>query len=213
MAQEPENIYPEFARMQNRTVKEVQLRQTSHLFWLYGLSGSGKSTLANALERALTAEGYVVKLLDGDNVRTGLNRDLGFSDADRTENIRRIAEVAKLFLDAGIIVIASFITPLRALRESVVTINGAENTHLIYAECDFETCAKRDVKGLYAKAATGKVQHFTGKDSAFEAPSDSDSDWRVRTDKQGVMASIAELLQEIRPLLKHPSGTARNPLP
>jgi adenylylsulfate kinase len=213
MPQEPENIYPEFARMQNRAVKQTQLRQTVRLFWLYGLSGSGKSTLANALERALTAEGYVVKLLDGDNVRSGLNRDLGFSDADRSENIRRIAEVSKLFLDAGIIVIASFITPLRSLRESVVAINGAEDTRLIYAECDFETCAKRDVKGLYAKAAAGGVKQFTGKDSAFEAPAEDSSDWRVRTDKQGVMTSVAELLKQIRPLLKHSAGAARNPLP
>jgi adenylylsulfate kinase len=213
MSEEHENIYPEFARMQNRAVKQTQLRQTARLFWLYGLSGSGKSTLANALERALTAEGYVVKLLDGDNVRSGLNRDLGFSDSDRTENIRRIAEVSKLFLDAGIIVIASFITPLRSLRESVVAINGAEDTRLIYAECDFETCARRDVKGLYAKAVAGDVKQFTGKDSAFEAPEKDSSDWRVRTDQQSVMTSIAELLKHIRPLLKHASGAARNPLP
>ncbi len=213
MTQEADNIYPEFARMQNRAVKQTQLRQTARLFWLYGLSGSGKSTLANALERALTAEGYVIKLLDGDNVRSGINRDLGFSDADRTENIRRIAEVSKLFLDAGIIVIASFITPLRSLRESVVAINGADDTRLIYTECDFETCAKRDVKGLYAKAAAGGLKQFTGKDSAFETPADDSSDWRVRTDKRGVLASVAELLEKIRPLLKHPIGTPRNPLP
>lgn len=213
MAQESENIYPEFARMQNRATKEAQLRQTARLFWLYGLSGSGKSTLANALERALTAEGYVVKLLDGDNVRTGLNRDLGFSDADRSENIRRIAEVAKLFLDAGVVVIASFITPLRSLRKSVVAINGTENTRLIYTECDFATCAQRDVKGLYAKAATGGVQNFTGKDSAFEEPAADSDDWRIRTNEQGVMTSVADLLQRIRPLLKHPIGTPRNPLP
>jgi adenylylsulfate kinase len=212
MSNKPEHIHPEFARMQNAALKALQLHQHPRLFWLYGLSGSGKSTLANSLERALTAEGYVVKLLDGDNVRTGINCDLGFSEADRRENIRRIAEVAKLFLEAGVIVIASFITPVRSLRESVINICGAENTRIIYVECDFATCAQRDVKGLYAKAAAGQISHFTGKDAEFEAPPDSSAEWRVRTDQQSVMESAAELLQQIRPLLKHPAGEPRNTL-
>ena len=128
----PKNIYPEFERMLGREIKEAQLKQRGHVFWLYGLSGSGKSTLAFALERELTKKGYIIKLLDGDNIRSRLNSDLGFSDADRNENIRRIAEVARLFIEAGIVVFASFITPTRGLRAAASEIIGEGNITLIY---------------------------------------------------------------------------------
>ena len=118
---------------------------------MYGLSGSGKSTLANALERTLVDAGFQTKILDGDNIRSGLNSDLGFSDADRKENIRRIAEVARLFLDSGMVVFTSFITPLRSLRSDAASIVGASDMTPIYVKASFETCANRDVKGLYAK--------------------------------------------------------------
>jgi adenylylsulfate kinase len=120
----PENIHTEFHRMLTRDSKEAQLKQHGHVFWFYGLSGSGKSTLANALERKLAEQGYVTKILDGDNVRSRLNSDLGFSDEDRQENIRRISEVARLFLDAGIVVFTSFITPKRELRSAAREIVG-----------------------------------------------------------------------------------------
>ena len=197
----PENIHTEFNRMQSRADKEAQLRQRAHLFWFYGLSGSGKSTLAVELERTLSAEGYVVKLLDGDNIRSGLNTDLGFSDADRAENIRRIAEVAKLFLDTGIIVLASFMTPTRALRSLAREKAGAADTTPVYVECSFEACAERDVKGLYKKAADGKVAHFTGKDSTFEPPADAAADWRINTQKLSVAEAVEALLSRIRPLI------------
>ncbi len=198
----PENIHTEFHRMLGRDAKEAQLKQRGHVFWFYGLSGSGKSTLANALERKLAEQGFVTKILDGDNIRSGLNADLGFSDEDRQENIRRIAEVARLFLDSGIVVITSFITPKRELREKAREIVGAEDCTPVYIEASFETCAERDVKGLYAKAASGGVQNFTGKDSSFEAPEAGADDWIITTDNQNEEASLNQLLERVLPLIK-----------
>lgn len=200
-----ENIHPEFGRMLGRDAKEAQFKQRGHVFWLYGLSGSGKSTLANALERELTKKGYIIKLLDGDNIRSRLNSDLGFSDADRSENIRRIAEVARLFLEAGIIVFTSFISPKRGLRAAAIEIIGEGNITPIYVEASFETCAQRDIKGLYAKAAAGEVQNFTGKDSSFEAPEIADRDWTVKTDNQSEDESLRELLEKVSPIISLPN--------
>jgi len=188
--------------MLGREVKEVQLRQRGHVFWFYGLSGSGKSTLANAVERRLAELGVHTKILDGDNIRSRLNSDLGFSDTDRQENIRRIAEVARLFLDSGMVVFTSFITPKRDLRAAAAEIVGAADFTPVYIEASFETCAERDVKGLYAKAAAGGVQHFTGKDSSFEAPIEADTDWVVSTDSKSEEACIEELLERILPLIQ-----------
>ena len=170
MSDLPENIHPVFDAVLGRDEKERALRQRARVIWLYGLSGSGKSTLATALERALHARGFTTHVLDGDNVRSGLNGDLGFSDADRAENIRRAAETAKLFLDAGLILIASFITPTNALRTLARDIIGAEDFIEVYVRCSFETCEKRDVKGLYAKSKSGALPQFTGRDAAFEEP-------------------------------------------
>ncbi|TVP79181.1 MAG: adenylyl-sulfate kinase [Puniceicoccaceae bacterium] len=198
----PENIHTEFHRMLGREAKEAQLKQRGHVFWFYGLSGSGKSTLANALERKLAEQGVVTKILDGDNIRSRLNRDLGFSDEDRLENIRRIAEVARLFLDAGIVVLTSFITPKRELRALAGEIVGAGDITPVYIEASFETCAERDVKGLYAKAAAGGVQNFTGKDSSFEPPEGSDPDWTIPTDHQSEAASLQQLLEQVLPIIQ-----------
>jgi adenylylsulfate kinase len=198
----PENIHTEFHRMLGRDAKEAQLRQRGHVFWFYGLSGSGKSTLANAVERKLTERGVCTKILDGDNIRSGLNSDLGFSDEDRQENIRRISEVARLFLDAGMVVFTSFITPKRELRAAASEIVGADDLTPVYVQASFETCAQRDVKGLYAKAAAGGVKHFTGKDSSFEEPLATDPDWVISTDDQTEEASINELLERILPLIE-----------
>lgn len=196
------NIHTEFHRMLGRDAKESQLNQRGHVFWMYGLSGSGKSTLANALERTLVDAGFQTKILDGDNIRSGLNSDLGFSDADRKENIRRIAEVARLFLDSGMIVFTSFITPLRSLRSDATSIVGASDMTPIYVKASFETCANRDVKGLYAMAAKGGVKHFTGKDSSFEEPSKNDPDWIISTDEQSEAESIDTLYQRILPIIR-----------
>ncbi len=166
----PKNIHPEFARHLDKAKKEALLKQSGKVVWLYGLSGSGKSTLANALEKRLHAEGFHSVVLDADNIRTGLNRDLGFSDEDRRENIRRVAETARLFLDAGVIVITAFITPSRELRKMARQIIGESDFFEIFVKCSYETCAQRDVKGLYAKARAGEVEKFTGRDSTFEEP-------------------------------------------
>ncbi len=193
--------------MLGRPEKERQLRQKGHVFWFYGLSGSGKSTLANAVERKLSELGYVTKILDGDNIRSRLNSDLGFSDDDRQENIRRISEVARLFLDAGIVVFTSFITPKLQLRKAAIEIVGEEDLTPVFVKASFETCAGRDVKGLYAKAAAGGVKHFTGKDSSFEEPSANEKDWIVSTDENSEEESVEELLKKILPHIQKTSNS------
>jgi len=164
------DLYPIHGQMITRAEREARLRQRAKVVWLFGLSGSGKSTLVTGLERRLFADGFMTTHLDGDNVRTGLNKGLGFSDADREENIRRVAEVSRLFLDAGIICLNSFITPRESLRALARGIIGADNLLEVYVECSFETCRKRDVKGLYKKVDAGRVANFTGKEQAFEPP-------------------------------------------
>jgi adenylylsulfate kinase len=164
------NIHPETRRFLDRAAKENLLRQKGIVVWLYGLSGSGKSTIANEVERVLHGDGRMTVILDGDNLRTGLNSNLGFTDDDRTENVRRVAETAKLLAGQGIIVFVSVITPLRRHRAAAREIVGAADFHEIYVKADFDTCAERDPKGLYAKAKEGKIGQFTGKDSGFEEP-------------------------------------------
>lgn len=165
-----ENIYPIFDKMQSRKDKEALLRQRGIMLWLTGLSGSGKSTVAIALERELHKRGLLCRILDGDNIRSGINNNLGFSEEDRTENIRRIAEIGKLFVDTGIITIAAFISPSNELRQMAARIIGQEDFLEIYISTPLEECEKRDVKGLYAKARRGEVKNFTGISAPFEAP-------------------------------------------
>jgi adenylylsulfate kinase len=167
------NIHPEFSRQLGKDSKEALLGQRGIVLWLCGLSGSGKSTLANALERSLHTEGKYVIILDGDNLRSGLNADLGFSDEDRNENIRRTAEVAKILSSNGAIVILSLITPQEEFRAKAREIIG-ESYQEIYIKADFETCKQRDVKGLYAKQAKGEIKNFTGAGSNFVAPESPD---------------------------------------
>jgi len=167
------NIHPETRRFLGRAEKEALLRQRGVVLWLYGLSGSGKSTIANEVERVLHGDGRMTVILDGDNLRTGLNANLGFSDEDRTENVRRVAETAKLLAAQGIIVFVSVITPLRRHRAAAREIIGPD-FHEIHVRADFDTCAGRDPKGLYAKAREGKIGQFTGRDSGFEEPEAAD---------------------------------------
>ncbi len=154
------------------------------VLWLFGLSGSGKSTLAQQLDEVLTAEGHMVKRLDGDALRAGINSDLGFSDEDRLENIRRAAEIAKLFSESGIITICSFITPANKLRETARHIIGPDLFCDIFLDCLIETCVSRDPKGLYKKALNGEIKNFTGIGAGFERP--EQSFLTVCTDQQGV---------------------------
>ena len=198
----PQNIHPTFGQLLGREAKETLLNQRGLVVWLYGLSGSGKSTLATAVERRLHEEGVFTQVLDGDNIRTGLNNNLGFSDEDRSENIRRIAEVAKLFASAGVVTITSFICPRNELRTLAREIVGQADFLEVYVECSFETCEQRDVKGLYAKAKAGQVQNFTGRDSSFEAPEPRGAaDLILNTDNQAEGESLDQLYHAVRPRL------------
>lgn len=164
------NIHPIFDRMQSRSDKERQLGQRGATIWFTGLSGSGKSTIAIALEERLSREDILCRILDGDNIRTGINRGLGFSEEDRRENIRRIAEVCKLFTDTGIVTLAAFVSPTNELRELAREIIGDEDFIEVYVSTPLEECERRDVKGLYAKARRGEIRDFTGITSPFEVP-------------------------------------------
>lgn len=164
------NIYPIFDKMLSRKDKEALLGQRAVMVWFTGLSGSGKSTIAIALERELHQRGMLCRILDGDNIRSGINNNLGFTEADRVENIRRIAEVSRLFIDTGIITLAAFISPNSAIREMAADIIGRDDFLEIYVNTPIEACERRDVKGLYAKARKGEIKNFTGISAPFEAP-------------------------------------------
>ena len=165
-----ENIHPIFDRMESRAGKELQLGHRGAVVWFTGLSGSGKSTLAIALERALSARGILCRILDGDNVRCGINAGLGFSEADRRENIRRVAEVCRLFVDTGVVVLACFVSPTRELRQMAAGIVGPGDFLEVYVSTPLAECERRDVKGLYAKARRGEIRDFTGISAPFEEP-------------------------------------------
>ena len=183
--------------------KSDRLKNNGHqakVIWLVGLSGSGKSTLAGNIETVLHQKGYKTYLLDGDNVRLGLNNDLGFSSKDRTENIRRIAEVARLFNEAGIIVLSAFISPLAADRAQAQRLIGSENFIEIFIDCPLHVCEKRDVKGLYAKARKGLIPNFTGIDAPFENP--KQPNLTISTEAEAPAASLKKLLDFIEPKLK-----------
>ncbi len=192
-------IYPFKPKIDN-AAREKLLRQKPRLLWFTGLSGSGKSTLAVQLEFELWELGYKTYLLDGDNVRAGLSKDLDFSDAGRIENIRRIGEVAKLFLDAGIIVLSAFISPFRSEREIVRDLVGKENFLEIYVDTPLETCEERDVKGLYKKARQGQIANFTGINSPYETP--ENPFLSIPTHLMTMENSIATLKSNILPLIE-----------
>lgn len=168
--EETKHIYPIFDRMLSRRDKEALLGQRGVMVWFTGLSGSGKSTVAIAVERELHRRGLLCRILDGDNIRSGINNNLGFSEADRVENIRRIAEVGKLFVDTGIITLAAFISPTNSLREMAERIIGPEDFKEVYVSTPLAVCEQRDVKGLYAKARRGEIKDFTGVSAPFEVP-------------------------------------------
>ena len=164
------NIHPVFDKMLSRSEREQHLGQRGKVLWFTGLSGSGKSTVAIQLERELFARGYFAQVLDGDNIRSGLNHDLGFSEAARRENIRRIAEVSKLFCEAGIITICAFVSPTEELRKLAQDIISADDFLEIYVSTPLEICEQRDVKGLYKKAREGALPEFTGISAPYEIP-------------------------------------------
>ncbi|CAA9265339.1 MAG: Adenylylsulfate kinase [uncultured Adhaeribacter sp.] len=192
-----ENIHPIFDQTLTRTDKETLLQQRAVVIWMAGLSGSGKSTLAKGLEYILHQQGHLTQLLDGDNLRSGINNNLGFSEADRLENIRRSAEMAKLFLNAGLVTICSLISPTEEIRNMAKNIIGTENYYEVYINAPFEVCAQRDVKGLYKKALNGEIKNFTGLDAPFEAPVKPDLE--IRTDQESYEDSLQKLLDAILP--------------
>ncbi len=189
------NIHPEFHRFLNRHDKETLLGQRGLVIWMCGLSGSGKSTIANAAERVLHQQGRFTTILDGDNLRTGLNSDLGFTDQDRLENIRRFSEVAKIFVSQGIITFVSAITPRGELRDLARGLIGADLFE-VYVKASYEACEKRDVKGLYAKAARGEIKNFTGRDNSFEPP--QNPDLILDTETTTIEDAAFELLEAVR---------------
>lgn len=165
-----ENIYPIYDRMMTRQDKESLLGQRGIMIWFTGLSGSGKSTVAMGVERELHAQGILCRILDGDNVRAGINNNLGFSAEDRIENIRRIAEIGKLFVQTGVVTLACFVSPTNDIRQMAREIVGKEDFLEVYISTPIEECERRDVKGLYARARKGEVKNFTGISAPFEAP-------------------------------------------
>lgn len=175
------------------------MNQRPRLIWFTGLSGSGKSTLAVQLEAALHARGFKTYLLDGDNIRSGLNKDLAFTDDARVENIRRISEVCKLFLDAGVVLLSAFISPFQADRDQVKRIVGADNYVEVFVDAPLEVCEQRDVKGLYKKARAGEVKNFTGISSPYERPDDPDI--VIHTDQITVEEAIDALVKAVLPAI------------
>ena len=193
------NIHPIFDQLVSREEKESFLNQDSKLIWLTGLSGSGKSTIAKGLEKALFKRGFYVQVLDGDNIRTGICNNLGFTVEDRSENIRRISEVAKLFIEAGVVTICSFVSPTQQIRKIAQQIIG-DNDHVgVFIDAPIEICEKRDVKGLYKKARAREIKNFTGIDSPFERP--DDPNLIIETAEQTIEESVEQVLQFVLPLI------------
>jgi adenylylsulfate kinase len=199
MSQEKLHIIPHSHAI-SRADRIAQQEHPSLVIWFIGLSGSGKSTLASELERRLFEMGKRTYILDGDNVRSGLNKDLDFSDASRKENIRRIGEVANLMLDAGIITLTAFISPFEEERQMVKKLVGADNYMEVFVNCPIEECEKRDVKGLYAKARRGEISNFTGITSPFEEPQAPDV--KVPTHQLSVEEGVDLVLELLKKRLK-----------
>ena len=190
-----DNIFPIYDKMMTRAEKESLLHQRGMMIWFTGLSGSGKSTIALGVERELHERGLLCRILDGDNIRTGINAGLGFSADDRRENIRRIAEVGKLFVETGIITLAAFVSPTNEYRQMAREIIGADDFFEVYVSTPIEECERRDVKGLYARARRGEVKNFTGISAPFEVPEHPALD--IDTSRQPLETSVRQVLELI----------------
>ena len=191
------HIYPVFDRIIGRNTKENRLNQRAKVIWLTGLSGSGKTTLALKLEKELFSMDYFTQILDGDNIRTGINSNLGFTDNDRFENIRRLAEISKLIMNCGIITICASISPSEKIRKMAYDIIGRKDVIEVFVSTPLEVCENRDVKGLYAKARAGNIPFFTGIHAPFEAPVSTDI--TINTAFRTPDESLEELLIQILP--------------
>lgn len=193
------NIHPIYDQLLDRKERSHRLGQTSKVIWLTGLSGSGKSTIAQYLEKKLFQLGFFAQVLDGDNIRDGINKNLGFSEEEREENIRRIAEIAKLYLHSGIITINSFISPTLKIRQLAKNIIGENDFLEIYINAPMEVCESRDVKGLYEKARKGLIKGFTGIDSPYEPPQNPSLE--IRTDQRDIEESIEVITEFLLPII------------
>ena len=189
------NIYPIYDQMMSREDKEQLLNQRGMMVWFTGLSGSGKSTVAMSVERELHKRGILCRILDGDNIRSGINNNLGFSQEDRMENIRRIAEVGKLFVQTGIVTLACFVSPTEDIREMARQIVGEQDFKEVYVSTPIEECERRDVKGLYARARKGEVKNFTGISAPFEEP--QNPTLSIDTSKLSLEESTMKVLEMI----------------
>lgn len=179
-----------------RDTRNRKNNHNSFVLWFTGLSGSGKSTIANKVEEALFQQGVQTYTLDGDNIRLGINKGLGFSAEDRSENLRRIAEVAKLFVDAGTITLAAFVSPTRADRQQVKNTIGADDFVEVFIDTPLEECERRDVKGLYKKARAGEIKNFTGIDAPYEPPLKPDI--HIRTVEETIEQAVAKIITHIK---------------
>ena len=201
MTQSEKNIHPSFEHFVSRQNKEWLLQQRARVIWLTGLSGSGKTSIAKGVERVLHEMGHHTAILDGDNIRSGINSNLGFSHEDRKENIRRITETARLFIENGVVVICALVSPTEELRQVASSIIGSKDFIQVYVNTPIEDCEKRDVKGLYAKARKGEIKEFTGISAPFEAPILPALE--IKTHGRSVEDSVGELLEYIVPLIQH----------
>ena len=201
MKEEEKNIFTVFDDMLQRKDKEELLNQKSKVIWMTGLSGSGKTTIAKAVERYLHSIGILNQLLDGDNIRVGISNNLSFSEKDRSENIRRIAEVSKLFLNCGVVTLNCFVSPTIKIRKIAKDIIGEENFIEVYINASVETCENRDVKGLYKKARIGEIKDFTGINSPFEAPENPELE--INTSELSIDESVQKVLDYILPKIKN----------
>lgn len=200
MEEKKSNIYPVFDELLQRSEKQNLLKQRSKVFWFTGLSGSGKTTIAKGVERKLHSSGYLTKLLDGDNIRSGVSNNLSFSLEDRQENIRRIAEISTLFINCGIITLNCFVSPTSKIRKIAKNIIGKENFIDIYVNASLKTCEARDVKGLYKKARNGEIPDFTGINAPFEPPKKPELE--IDTNNNNIDHSIEQVVNFILPIIK-----------
>jgi adenylylsulfate kinase len=201
MKEAKENIFTIFNDILQREDKEKLLNQKSKVVWMTGLSGSGKTTIAKGVERHLHSQGILNQLLDGDNIRVGISNNLTFSSEDRGENIRRISEVSKLFLNCGVVTLNCFVSPTIEIRNIAKEIIGADNFIEVYINASVDTCEKRDVKGLYQKARKGEIKDFTGISAPFEAPENPEIE--INTSKLSIEESVKKVLDYILPKIKN----------
>ena len=192
-------IFPVFDQLMSKQDKEKLLNQNAHVFWLTGLSGSGKTTIAKNLEKKLYQNGFLTQIIDGDNVRSGICNNLSFSLDDRMENIRRISEISKLFINCGIITINCFVSPTIKIRKLAKKIIGTKNFHNIYINASVKECEQRDIKGLYKKARSGEIKDFTGISSPFEVPKNPQLE--INTSKLSIQESVNKAFDYIYPLI------------